>query len=222
MAGVGAKPRRGEVQWSSNIAYAVGLIATDGCLSTSGRHIELTSKDKDQLENFMECIKKDVRISKKRSGYTNGLVSHIQFSDVTLYKFLISIGLSTRKTHTLNTLAIPDLLFFDFLRGHFDGDGSFYSYYDPRWKNSFMFYLAFVSASPEHILWIQSTIQRLVGVKGYIGKNKTNSVLQLKYAKRESLILLNRLYPNPGVMCLKRKRLKIARALRIVGESLPG
>lgn len=208
--------------WSAKLAYAIGLIATDGCLSSDGRHIDFTSKDSEQLENFMHCIDKKVRIGRKRSSYAPQGITHIQFSDVTLYDFLVVIGLTPRKTHTLGPLAIPEEYFFHFLRGHHDGDGSFYSYFDPRWKLSLMFYLTFISASKEHVLWIRQTLHRLLGVEGHLTTAKGSSVIQLKYAKREALIILKRMYPNHRIVCLSRKRLKIERALRIVGMSLSG
>lgn len=40
------KPKGKPVKWSPKIAYAVGLITTDGSLSKDGRHIDLTSKDR--------------------------------------------------------------------------------------------------------------------------------------------------------------------------------
>ena len=126
------------------------------------------------------------------------------------------------KSRKLNTLKIPDKYFFDFLRGHFDGDGSFYSYFDPRWKSSFMFYLTFLSASTGHIQWLRESVERLCGVHGHISFTSRLGLemSSLRYAKRESLQLLAILYPNERVICLKRKRLKIEKALRIVGESL--
>lgn len=33
--------------WSKKLAYLVGLITADGCLSKDGRHIDFTSKDKE-------------------------------------------------------------------------------------------------------------------------------------------------------------------------------
>lgn len=52
-------------------------------------------------------------------------------------------------------MKIPGKYFFDYLRGCFDGDGCFYSYWDPRWRSSHMFYLEFISASKNHIDWLQ-------------------------------------------------------------------
>ena len=51
-----------EIAWSSNFAYALGLLATDGSLSSDGRHFDFTSNDKEQLENFMKCLNIKVKI----------------------------------------------------------------------------------------------------------------------------------------------------------------
>lgn len=208
--------------WSGDMAYATGLMATDGNLSMDGRHLELTSKDLDQIENFLACIDRTAKITKKTSGFTGKEVNRVQFSDVGLYSFLVSVGLTPNKTKSLGEIKVPDEFFFDFLRGHHDGDGSFHSYYDPRWKKSFMFYLSFISASPLHINWLQKRIEELVGAKGHVSKSKTSTILQLKYAKKEGLMILERMYANPSSTHLVRKRLKIETALRIVGQSLPG
>lgn len=213
----GPKPRRGAVEWSADLAYAVGLLTTDGSLSKDGRHITFTSRDREQLGNMMRILGIQVSISKTTSGYTKKEVTRIQFGDVSLYEFLLSIGLMPNKTKLLKAVIIPDEYFFDFLRGHHDGDGSFYSYFDPRWPSSFLFYLQFISASPPHIVWIRETLERLMGVRGHVIASKKSSVMQLKYAKREALLILKKLYSSPDAVCLSRKRLKIEQALRIVG-----
>lgn len=218
----GPKARRENVEWSADLAYAVGLIATDGGLSVDGRHLDLTSKDTEQLENFMHCIGKKVRISTKRASSRAAPVSRIQFSDVMLYDFFLSIGLTPRKSLTMGPLCVPDEFFFDFLRGHLDGDGCFYSYYDPRWRSSFMFYLVFLSASPTHVEWLRATLRRLLGVHGHMTHTgKGNGVWNLRFAKVEAEKVILHLYAHPSVVCLSRKRLKIQAALSIVGKSLP-
>jgi hypothetical protein len=216
----GPKPKA-DIIWSPEIAYATGLIASDGCLYKDGRHIDLTSKDIEQLGNFMRCIGREIPVTLKQSTYANGPTPRVQFSDVTLYNFFVRIGITPNKSHTIGILDIPDEYFFDFLRGSFDGDGTFYSYIDTRWKNSFMFYIEFISASSAHVGWIREVLKEQLGVFGHITVSKGSKVIQLKYAKRETLLILERLYPNSRVICLSRKRLKIQEALRIVGKSLP-
>ncbi len=104
-----------------------------------------------------------------------------------------------------------------------DGDGSFYSYFDPRWKSSFMFYLIFASASRGHINWLRKEISDHCGTVGHITTDDKKIIHQLKYAKRESLKILKNMYYSESVICLSRKRLKVEKALKITGvdEHLP-
>ena len=217
----GPKPKP-EPVWSPDFAYAVGLLATDGCLSSDGRHITLVSKDLQQLENFKKALRLEhIAIGATKSGYNRKSCTRIQFGDVTLYRFLVKIGLTPNKSKTIDALKIPPEYFFDFLRGSFDGDGCTHSYWDPRWRSSFMFYTIFGSASRDHVLWLQKEIFGRTGIRGHItGKGKVRTVYQLKYAKRESLVLLRSLYGKKDSMHLSRKRLKIEQMLGIIGERL--
>ena len=113
-------------------------------------------------------------------------------------------------------LNIPDKYFFDFLRGSFDGDGCFYSYWDSRWRSSHMFYLTFSSASKKHISWLREEIYSRLLIKGHISKSKhQGSIYNLRYAKKEALEIIKKMYYNHRVVSLSRKRLKIKRALKI-------
>src|SRR5262245_49420737 len=46
----------GDLRWSPNVAWAVGVIATDGNLSGDGRHLSVVSKDRDMLETLCTCL----------------------------------------------------------------------------------------------------------------------------------------------------------------------
>lgn len=213
--------RRINTNWSPQLAYAIGLLATDGCLSPPGHLIDLTSNDREQLENFRHCLGVDLSITKKSAG--NGRKSlRIQFKNVLFYNFLLSIGLTPAKSRTLGPLKIPSKYFFDFLRGVFDGDGSTYLYWDPRWRSSFMYYFCIASASEKFILWLRREIELRLAIQGHITfSRKRNVCYQLKYAKRDSVKVLRRMYhPAAKGMYLNRKRLKINRMLAIVGEQL--
>lgn len=216
----GIKPKgKVKLEWSSNFAYAIGLLASDGCLLNDGRHIDLTSKDTEQLENFLRALDIDVRITTKHGG-AGKKYQRVQFGDVLFCNFLLDIGITPAKSKTIGELRIPKKFFFDFLRGSFDGDGCFYSYFDPRWKSSFMFYTVFISASKKHIDWLQREIESRLKIKGHITKSAKSVTFQLKYAKAESLELLRAMYYSNRVISLSRKREKIRKALAIVGEDL--
>jgi hypothetical protein len=213
MGNRGIQPKgKVKIKWSPDFSYAIGLIATDGCLSTNGRHVIFVSKDIDQVKNFKKILKLDSKIGNNYSG-TGNLSYRVQFGDVLFCDFLRNIGIFENKSKTIGILKIPHMYFFDFLRGSFDGDGTFYSYWDKRWKSSFMFYTEFISASKKHIDWIREEVFLKIKISGHITKAKNNSCYQLKYAKRESQILLRKLYYKKNLICLSRKRLKIKKIL---------
>ncbi len=215
----GPKPKgKVKIKWSSNFAYAIGLITTDGCLYNDGRHISFTSKDLVLAELFKICLSLTVKIGKKASSSKlEKKYYHVQFGDVIFYHFLLSIGLMPAKSKIMAEMCVPDKYFFDFIRGCFDGDGHFYSYWDLRWKSSYMFYTVFSSASKNHINWLQSQLFLKLGIHGHITKNSKKPVYNLKYAKKESIVLLPKIYYSKHVCCLDRKRdkIKMATVLKI-------
>lgn len=217
----GPKPKKLiETKWSANLSYAIGLLATDGCIARDTTLIDLTSKDIEQLNNFNHCIGLRLKIVNKNSGYGSGRGLRVQIKNRFFYDFLVSVGFTPAKSKTLGEIKVPDEYFYDFLRGCFDGDGCFYSYWDPRWKSSFMFYTGFASASPKFILWLRDKIYNDLGIRGHISKDGRGVTEQLKYAKADSMKLLARMYYSSRAICLSRKKLKIAKALAIIGLSI--
>ena len=197
-------------EWSPAIAYSVGLMASDGCLSKDGRHVDLTSVDIEQLKNFKKAISREIPISKKSTGRVavGQEAYRVQFSDVAYYDFLIQVGLTPNKSKTISSLGVPDQYYSHFLRGLFDGDGSTYSYYDNRWKSSYMYYVTFASASRSFIDYLRETNARLFGVgKGSV--RVSPHVLILCYAKHDSRILYKALYANSDELFLNRKYVKL-------------
>jgi len=196
------------IRWSSNLAYAIGLLVTDGNLSPDGRHFTFVSKDIGLIKTFKRCLALSNRITPKTSGYSNKMYYKLQFGNVKLYNWLLNIGLMPNKTRIISKVEIPDEYFADFLRGHLDGDGSIRVYQDPIYPNSQRLYTRFVSASSQHILWLQKRVLSLLGIKGHRCQY-AKSIFALSFAKNDSKILLNAIYYNNFVPCLKRKR-KIA------------
>lgn len=218
----GPKPKgKVRIRWSPNFAYAIGLIASDGCLSPDRRHITFTSIESEQLHNFMKALNIAATLGRGKDVKGRQRVTRVQFSDVLFYEFLLTIGLMPNKSKVIFEVKVPPEYFFDFLRGSFDGDGCTYSYFDPRWRSSYMFYTTFVSASRKHVEWLQKEISERLHIQGHINGNALKrSFFQLKYAKADSLKLLRKMYYSKKVLCLSRKRLKIEKMLRIVGERL--
>ncbi|MFH1631904.1 MAG: LAGLIDADG family homing endonuclease [bacterium] len=210
-----SKPKgKVKIEWSPNFAYAIGLLVTDGSLSCDRRHIDFTSKDIELINHIQKALCIQNKVGTKGSGpdKTNRYF-RVQIGDVLFYRFLEKTGLTPNKSKTISAIQVPNEYFFDFLRGCLDGDGCFYSYWDMRWRSSFMFYTVFCSASKAHINWLQQEIETRLRIKGHVSKAKSQSVYQLKYAKAETLTLLPVLYYSSDVLCLTRKREKIENVL---------
>ncbi len=203
-----------KTEWSNNLAYVIGLITTDGNLSSDGRHIDFTSKDMQLIKTFKNCLNLKNKIGLKTSSFSpDKKYFHVQFGDVIFYKWLLEIGLGPHKSKTLKEIKIPDKYFFDFLRGHFDGDGCCYSYWDKRWNSSFMFYISFISASREHILWLKNKIEKLTKIKTDIRAEK-GLMYGLRFAKTNSKVILRKIYYKKNLPCLLRKYKKVKNILR--------
>lgn len=200
------------ISWTPDLAYCIGLLATDGCLINDGRHINFTSGDIQLVKLFRNLLKRKNKICYKTSGTSKRKCPYLQFGDVGFYKWLINVGITPRKSLTIGPLQVPDHFYADFIRGCFDGDGSIYSYMDPRWANSHMFYISIVSCSKSFVQWMREKCNDLFGIKGHISESNLKSghrLFQLRYAKRESLVLISNMYYNNEVPCLERKRIKI-------------
>jgi hypothetical protein len=193
--------------WSANLAYATGLIASDGCLQKDARHLDLTSIDLENINNFSVALGRELKITRKSNG-RDQYAHRVQFSDVALYDFFLEAGLTPAKSMTLGEISVPDEYYADFLRGYFDGDGSTYSYLDNRWRSSYMFYTCFTSASPRFVEYLRRENIRLAKVSPGSIRNGKN-VQNLSYAKADSKVIYSYMYYSPEVLCLKRKREKL-------------
>ena len=196
------------------MAYAVGLLATDGCLSSDRRHIILTSRDRDLVETYLRCLGRPLRwtVGRTRRG---AHAYYAQFSDVAFYDWLLSIGLTPRKSLTLGAIDVPDAFLLPLARGLLDGDGSICKFTDRPTPAKYPDYtyerlwVFFLSASRAHIDWLRGRLNTAVGINGYverIRRAKRHDLFRLKYGKRESIVLLRTLYADRGAPCLERKR----------------
>lgn len=194
------------INLDSQFIYATGLFAADGYMSSDGRHMEFSSKDKEQVENFVKCLKLKNSITGKCRGSDKvKKYHHVQFGNIKLYKFFQSIGLSNRKSLIIEKLLIPKEFFADFLRGLLDGDGSICIFSHSASKNP-QFKLRFSSGSYKFLNWLKSEIDAILRTKGgYIEKGRR--VWCLAYCKRDSLKILKYLYHRnrENLICLGRK-----------------
>lgn len=196
-----------KISWSYNFAYAIGLIVSDGNLNQDKRHIFIKSADRELIQNYKKAL--DIKSNICRTPSSKNISSHfyISHSDQLFWKFLTGIGIFPAKSKTIRSVSIPEKFFGDFLRGFFDGDGTFYSFWDTRWPKSFAFQISFPSASADFVHWLKEKLANLYGVKGFIRKG--DGVYLIRYVKGDSKKIVAKMYWRKNLLCLGRKYNKI-------------
>ena len=200
------KRRPFPVTWSPNFAYAIGLIASDGNLSSNGRHITFTSKDYNLAQTFKDCLNLKNKIGLTGRGtLPKKQYFHVQFGSKTFYEFLNSIGLFPRKSKTIAQLSVPREFFADFLRGCIDGDGCIDSYKHPESQHP-QLRIRLASASKPFLTWVHEVLLDEVGTKGgSIYHGSKQSIYYLQYNKADSFKILRYIYSRGDFCCLARK-----------------
>ncbi len=196
--------------WSPDLAYCVGLLASDGSLSVDRRHIDFTSKDYALAETYRSIMCPHIKIGTKTDG-RNGIAYRIQNGDVALYDFLLDIGLTPNKSKTLGPINIPKEYYADLLRGYFDGDGTSYAFWDKRWRSSYVYNMTFISASEKFLRWIQVQNSELIPISagGFIKYSDTTRVFRLTYGKADTMKLFNYMYYRNDLPHLARKKQRL-------------
>lgn len=207
-----------KIEWSSNFAYAIGLLASDGNLSKDGRHINITSKDEEMITTFKKCLEINNKIGRTARGYSKEKkYFRVQFGDKNFYEFLLTIGITPAKSKTLGELKIKKSYFKDFLRGLFDGDGNIHMFWHPESKNPQVRFRIF-SASKKFLNWLQQSVNSQLGTRGF--QMKLQGALELAYGTHDSIKILNFIYYKNFESCLLRKYDKTKRIFLLCGAEV--
>jgi len=177
----GMANKRKELKISgANLWYMVGLITSDGCLSSDGRHIDITAKEKSFLNVIKTATGVENRIGNKYN-YHGQQSHHIQIGNKNFYNFLLLTGLRPNKSLSVGALNISRKYFVDFLRGVIDGDGCIRKWTHPdngceQWS------LRVYSGSGIFIKWLNYMTAGLLNITGRVYKEDDNKWI-LKYGK---------------------------------------
>lgn len=204
---------------TSNMAWLVGFLASDGSISSSDNAIKigLAKKDKEILEK----IKKEVEIENKIKEYTtnNGHeVAELVWSCKKHKDALNKYCVTPNKTFTLQPpYMLPYKYWIDYIRGYFDGDGSvnlIYSNDKPialRWQ--------ICSATEEILEWIVNFFYdeyNIPKVNIYYDSNHGKAGLYyFQYSTNNTKQIHNILY-TPNSLCLNRKKVHFDEIISVI------
>lgn len=197
--------------WSPNMAYVLGVVCADGCLVEHGNGyhcLNITSKDYSWLEQIKHALKAQQRIGTKRHAY------QLQIRNQTLYRSLLELGLTPRKSKTLQLPSVPSDVFPDFVRGYLDGDGTVLVWQDPRWQHPWQMRVAFSCGNRLFLEKLRLQLQQVAGLSpGSLLTRPEVSVLS--YTIADSLKLYHWMYRDAGCLCLVRKRERFEKFLAL-------
>ncbi|MFC1843272.1 LAGLIDADG family homing endonuclease [Thermodesulfobacteriota bacterium] len=196
--------------WYPKMAYVLGVIYADGYLikriNTVGG-FGIGQKEPELLEKVLNLMDSNATLyfteEKKYKKITAGELYRFNIRSEHLFKQLVRLGLHTKKSRTVNFPIVPDCCLRHFIRGCWDGDGSFYIE-----KQRDKLRGDFVSGSK---LFITELADRLYGVgfKKFTihRKHRTKKPsYYIKVSHKDCIKLYHYFYDNvPETMYLSRK-----------------
>jgi len=203
--------------WSREMAYVLGLIATDGCISRSGT-VALCINDRELLQKVKILMGSAHNI--KYYGHQDGLYN-FSFSRQKLVSDLNKLGVFPNKSLTIRFPDVPDAFLIDFIRGVFDGDGSVF--FDKRSEN-YPIRTKFVSSSKEFIKKLELALRKFGMPERIIYEQPTKNAISymFKYGHKDSEKLFAAMYKDAqNGLFLERKYKKFLDGFNKKGIEVP-
>ena len=175
---------------SKEKAYWLGFLYADGCVHSNSNEISITLKDRDHLEKFRKAIKSNNKIGESIDKRFSSMpkIYHFSIKDKQLKSDLIKWGCVPNKSLTLTKIPnIPRDFVSHFIRGYFDGDGSFH------WLNGTKnFRISFVGTAP-----FLKDIQKELGLSLSLGQQEGNQSKYFQVAGRKQVpMILDYIYKD--------------------------
>lgn len=196
--------------WSPEMAYVLGLIATDGCITRTGR-ISLSMNEEGLLEKVKRVMGSEHNITP--SKHQKGLY-YFHFAREKLVEDLSRLGILPRKSLNIKFPDVPADYITHFIRGIFDGDGSVML---SKQRKVLLLITKFYSGSWDFIVRLESSLQGLGLPKRriYQQKTKNGAYYSIVYGHEDSRALFKILYKNTeNKLFLERKYKRFLEGLR--------
>lgn len=184
---------------TTNKAYLLGLLLSDGTIDNNGYGFQFSSKDRELLEYAKEILKSehkivDVNTFDKRTNKTYQRFS-IKFSSKEMVNDLQKLGLTNNKGETVKVPNIDIKYHWDLVRGIFDGDGSIH--YTVNKKSGQLRFS--IIGSIDTIIWLENFFQQqgLTIRKRMEVKTQTGNMYRIIFsAYRDLKFIRDNMYNN--------------------------
>ena len=212
---------------TSNKAYVLGFIASDGTLYKRNGHsgliqIKLQESDEQILKDILQDMDSTYPVNHVKNGNFNQVAISITSKD--LYEQLINIGISQNKTWNLslyNILShIPDEYRIDFIRGYFDGDGCITKLKENKISNVSIYF----ACPHEFGLDLQKFLKESYGVNSSvyidIHRDYSNSFCNVAINGADNKYKLLKLMYYDNCLCLKRKKYRAEELIEAIENNV--
>jgi len=113
-------------KWSPEMAYVLGFFAADGTMienKRGGHYIELEIADRRLLYKIRHILGSNNKITARKRNREWKIAYRLQIGSNVIFNDLLELGITPRKSKTIELPNVPNEYFRDFVRGYFDGDG---------------------------------------------------------------------------------------------------
>lgn len=179
-----------------NTQYWLGWLASDGCVTDRGAVILTICKDPEMLDKYIAFVGEPLKVSCTKQANSINPKYFVEFYSRALAKYLTDLGITPRKSFTLN-IKFP--FTWDFVRGYLDGNG-----WCKNYKLSSTLYWCTTSISFADQL-ADFLVKENVSIRRSASQNGRSSVLYNVRINKVKSSTLNKLYPE-GCTYLSRKK----------------
>lgn len=199
-----------------NVLYTLGLFAADGHVNRNRFNISLSVRDRSILDDIKRLIGytgniKMIPSKINKHGIKTDTMCKIDICSKSICNDIMNLGFSSRKTYDGFELPnVSDNLLRHFIRGYFDGDGSFSYKESIRNDNGYInkCYNFNITSKTDKCLNQIKLFFIKYGIKTSISFNRNKNVFYLNVTGKNNIaILYDLLYYNAEMFLMRKKEI---------------
>ena len=192
---------------SHNMAYILGLLASDGCVSKDTNHFYIDLQQED--EEILYKIKEELSFEGPIQHYTNNNgcnFSRLRVCSKIIKEDLTHYGITPKKTYSLlPPTFLEEQYLISYIRGYFDGDGCIYI---NQKDSSYNWYIC--GARKEVLEWMKKILLNNYGIITSVSVSSRmlsngDPFYYLQVYKKETIIKIFKILYVQNSLFLKRK-----------------